>query len=569
MWRFTFLVAAALLSLSASAQQLEPTQMSAANLRLTPMKLKVVDGFAAQNDLNSVIRRGKGTASNPTAFYKRPRGTFYSGVDDQMRGFWSYVFAVYPPYANISFENGSNDPSATTWYQGSRTLEADTSGNTSVRFVMPAQQGYFTNCPSLINGTDTFTIADGVNINYPVVDCGFTLFSLSNNNFGFSYGYGDNQLTYSSRQYTDSLFNQFAVYQIYDKPVGSVSINKISLVLWSEGVDFKTDSLLTAYIYNVVDTTVNGHTYKLLGNNVLGRFTFVPDSVKFDQAFNVSGVASGSKYGVATLYSLVDDGLGGQMAQAVNVADQFAVVLTGFRGQKIQFGYCQPPKSFATANGYDSSIPDGAHVLCVNSKNEVADLSFSGRLYPIIIFHGHQNYAEFIDGYTSGGNEVNLLEFTAPTEGGYAQAQAEEPAYLYTALPWVDDDGFNNYTVEIDYGGEEPWLNQHEDETDTSKKFDVTTTYWTNMGFQLLQFYADALPAGKTGRHAYVKVDAEGYKSNTIVIRQGDDSTPLGITAISSQPNSNDSRMFNLAGQQVSKSYKGIVIKNGKKYINK
>lgn len=573
--RLASFVAFALLSLPACAQQLEPTRLPSAKVGLTPMKLEVVDGLAAQRH-HSAIRRGQGTASSPTAFYKRPRGTFFSGVDDEMRGFWNYVFAVYPPYANISFENASNAPSATTWYSGTRTIDADASGNLTTRFAMPAQEGYFANVPMLVNGADSFTIADGANINYPV-DCGFTLFSISNGNLGFGYGYGDNQLTYHSSQYSDTLFNQFAVYQVYDKPVGSVSINKISLLLWSEGVDFKSDSLLTAYIYNVVDTTVGGNTYKLLGDSVLGTFRFVADSVRLDTT--MGGAPSGSRYGVATLYSLADDGLGGLMQQTVSVADQFAVLLTGFRGHKLQFGYCMPPESYVANSAaysagtqpaiYDSSIPEGAHVLCVNRKNQVADLSFSSCFYPVIIFHGHQNSAEFIDGYTTGNTAVNLLEFTAPTAGGYAQAQAEEPAYLYTALPWTDADGFDNYTVDIDYCGEEPWLNQHEDESDASKKFDVTTKYWTDMGFQLLRFYADPLPAGKTGRHAYVKIDADGYKSNTIVIRQGDDSTPLGITAVSSQANGGDNRTYNLAGQQVGKSYKGIVVKNGKKYINR
>lgn len=575
--RLTSFVAAALLSLPACAQQLEPTRLPSANVGLTPMKLEVVDGLTAQSRHHSAIRRSQATASSPTAFYKRPRGTFFSGVDDQLRGFWGYVFAVYPPYANIQFENASKDPSATTWYSGSHTIDADASGNITTKFSMPENEGYFASVPLLVNGTDSFTIAYGANINYPV-DCGFTLFSLSGSDFGFSYGYGDNQLTYHGNQYSDSLFNQFAVYQIYDKPIGSVSINKISLVLWSEGVDFKSDSLLTAYIYNVVDTTVNGQTYKLLGDSILGTFTFVPDSVKIDDAMS-GGTPSGSRYGVATLYSLADDGLGGKIQQTVSVVDQFAVLLTGFRGHKLQFGYCLPPAAYITNNAaysagtqpavYDSSIPEGAHVLCVNRKNQVADLSFSSTIYPIIIFHGHQNYAEFIDGYTTGGTSVNLLEFTAPTAGGYTQAQAEEPAYLYTSLPWKDVDGFDNYTVEIDYCGEEPWLNQHEDESDASKKFDVTTNYWASMGFQLLKFYADPLPAGKTGRHAFVKIDADGYKSNTIVIRQGDDSTPLGITAVSSEANGGDNRMFNLSGQQVGKSYKGIVIKNGKKYINR
>ena len=45
--------------------------------------------------------------------------------------------------------------------------------------------------------------------------------------------------------------------------------------------------------------------------------------------------------------------------------------------------------------------------------------------------------------------------------------------------------------------------------------------------------------------------------------------TTNGITSINSASSAKSSVTYNLAGQQVSDSYKGIVIKNGKKFLNK
>lgn len=45
--------------------------------------------------------------------------------------------------------------------------------------------------------------------------------------------------------------------------------------------------------------------------------------------------------------------------------------------------------------------------------------------------------------------------------------------------------------------------------------------------------------------------------------------TATGISSISATEAKEKTATFNLAGQQVSKSYKGIVVKNGKKYLNK
>ena len=44
-------------------------------------------------------------------------------------------------------------------------------------------------------------------------------------------------------------------------------------------------------------------------------------------------------------------------------------------------------------------------------------------------------------------------------------------------------------------------------------------------------------------------------------------STPTGISNATVTPATQDAKIYNLAGQQVDASYKGVVIKNGKKYV--
>lgn len=50
------------------------------------------------------------------------------------------------------------------------------------------------------------------------------------------------------------------------------------------------------------------------------------------------------------------------------------------------------------------------------------------------------------------------------------------------------------------------------------------------------------------------------------VVRGG---TPTGISNVEASASAKSSTLYNLAGQKVSESYNGIVVKNGKKYLNK
>lgn len=84
-------------------------------------------------------------------------------------------------------------------------------------------------------------------------------------------------------------------------------------------------------------------------------------------------------------------------------------------------------------------------------------------------------------------------------------------------------------------------------------------------GFQLVTKTSQTVGAGK----AYLRLtEALAQAAASLGITFGDDET-TGIDAISGDMLDESAPMYNTAGQRVQKSYKGVVIQNGKKYIKK
>ena len=80
-----------------------------------------------------------------------------------------------------------------------------------------------------------------------------------------------------------------------------------------------------------------------------------------------------------------------------------------------------------------------------------------------------------------------------------------------------------------------------------------------------LAFAAEALPAGVEGRTATVTFMQEGARL-TVTVNQGETS---GISVTKTDVKSGNAQMYNLAGQRVNDGFKGLVIKNGRKFMNK
>lgn len=60
-------------------------------------------------------------------------------------------------------------------------------------------------------------------------------------------------------------------------------------------------------------------------------------------------------------------------------------------------------------------------------------------------------------------------------------------------------------------------------------------------------------------------IQGKGATVNSVNLYSFD--TPTGISNATVAPATQDAKIYNLAGQQVDASYKGVVIKNGKKYV--
>jgi hypothetical protein len=95
----------------------------------------------------------------------------------------------------------------------------------------------------------------------------------------------------------------------------------------------------------------------------------------------------------------------------------------------------------------------------------------------------------------------------------------------------------------------------------------------TNLGLSNGEFHpysaAGTLAAGK----AYLQVPTAqmptgGNNARLYIVLDGE-ATGIANVDVNANDNFDNAPMYNLAGQRVNKSYKGVVIVNGKKYINK
>lgn len=83
-------------------------------------------------------------------------------------------------------------------------------------------------------------------------------------------------------------------------------------------------------------------------------------------------------------------------------------------------------------------------------------------------------------------------------------------------------------------------------------------------------YYAPSSPVKVRINSAYLKFpNGTSNAAKMFLINLDEDGSTTGISDIATKANAADGAIYNLAGQKVGSDYKGIVIKNGKKYLNK
>ena len=227
--------------------------------------------------------------------------------------------------------------------------------------------------------------------------------------------------------------------------------------------------------------------------------------------------------GSATLvaYFYEEDIFGGLMQVSVVVPGDFVVQITGYNESNCNFGFIT-----------DYYTPGGTTLFTVNGN------------YTELWQQG-SNLAIMYDAYwpvaaNGAGSEV----LVAPVEGGFAMVGEYDAIAIYTNLLDPDSEMLVEDAPE--------WI---ETVLDASG--------YADNGYVVAQFVVDALPEGETGRQGIVTIDADGYKLD-IVINQGEVADDTAVDNVVAPANN---KIYNLLGVEVDENYKGIVIKNGQKYI--
>ncbi|MDO4819810.1 MAG: hypothetical protein Q3994_05490, partial [Prevotella sp.] len=228
-------------------------------------------------------------------------------------------------------------------------------------------------------------------------------------------------------------------------------------------------------------------------------------------------------------------------------------------------------------------VIDGPIAVMVRTDVEGVDLGFRGCLNPdedkmpaakVMVEKDGKVY-----NFTYSSSVSVPLYFTALFDGVKVKkdedcnkvifdntGKAISEAVVYTAFPWYDfADGTTNVNLsgEAVYGFDElpDWV--HLDAVDVSQ--------WKskdNRASNILKFSCDPLPQGVNSRMAEVRVVGRGVQSEDVIVLLQDE-----VAGISDVHTSNNAQVYkpayNISGQRVSKNYKGVILREGKKYLNK
>ena len=511
----------------------------------TPMNLEVRKARVQTVEMNKAVSLTEWDATNygkkaPSANYDLVDyyvvdGMMYAGLTEDWGMYGPMI--VLPSYQNVVFENlygpttwmvngeiqeensetfEMGDMPEGMWYLPQTTdhiLQVDDTTQYSVKGYL---YGSAFSAQYLLTGTNHMATSDGSII--PLTLCemfcdpeyrenGYDITSIVAQSIGCPYAYG-----------TDMVYQGLSFDTIMSvvRNVNPLKIESINIPVWNtdngdlakmlpEGAQVKVE-LIAADL-----TTGKIYTDSIYASTIIDS----NDCIDFGD-------------GSATLiaYFTEEDPFGGVMPVSVVVPGDFALQITGYNESNCDFGFMA-----------DFYAPTGSTLFAINGKYTE-------------FWSGGSNLAiSYVAYWPTVVSDTTLNVMNAPVEGGvayYGEDLEDNTLILYT----------NVYDVENTWNIEVPeWIEYAID----------YETYMESASAVIMMFQAAALPAEVEGRTGVVTIDADGCVYE-LTINQGkvasDETAIENVVA----PAFNG-KIYNLLGVEVDENYKGIVIKNGQKYI--
>jgi hypothetical protein len=285
--------------------------------------------------------------------------------------------------------------------------------------------------------------------------------------------------------------------------------------------------------------------------------------------------------GTLTFANVQQDEFGTEEAVPMLIDDEFAVTIVGTEDPTVDVRFYFCDQGECPEEWYTWASPTYILPVDANGKSMITDdMNPNGLSYYNLSQDGPYCYnIAFIFYGEMDGIDVTtddaLNQQVAPVAGGQTNSPAADgeqgyPAYVWTNYPFFEQDGDDYVDAGIySFEGMPEWATASIDPTYYEYGRDTDDEM---RGLHMIWFNVEPLPEGQTGRLATVNiVSAKGGKANApLYILQGDAEAPTGVKAIKFDANGKFAgKTFNLNGQQVNGDAKGLIIRDGKKFLNK
>ena len=528
MKKFT-LLSAVLVAGMATAQVAQVTQVAPEQMKLQKMEAKSIQmNKEITLDAWTGYSKKVANASYDLVDHYVVEGMLYGGVDAEWGGY-NLGMIMVPAYQNVVFENLYGP---TTWTIGGETVE-ENSETLEYGHLEPGLYKLPTTTDHMWQYDDTTLLSVK----------GYLYGSTTSNQYlipGANHMVSDEIIPMSQcEKYCDPLYreNGSDFFIVNAESLGCPYAYGTDLVYKEKSLDTIISAVrnisplkinqINMPIYNTEATTISqvlpeGAQVKveLLAADLVNGIIY-SDSVYASTIIDTLDCqifGGGPSSLVAKFYE--EDPFGGMMEVSVVCPGDFVVQITGYNEGNCNFGFLT-----------DYYAPTGSTLFVVNGR--YTEFWSSGSNLAI-------SYDAYWPGaYNAAGSEV----LVAPAEGGVAM-DGEYPAIaILTNLFDPENEMYVEDAPE--------WI-----------EYVLDATEYAETGYVLAQFTAAALPAGETGRQGIVTINADGYLLD-IVINQGEVET--GVENVVAP--AFNGKTFNLLGVEVDENYKGVVIKNGQKFI--
>jgi hypothetical protein len=527
-------------------------------------------------------------------FYARPEGSLWLGWNEQSKGSAISMLSI-PSWQDVTFTNLSTAKTG-AWhlnnFNGNNLAKSYNISDLAVEGNLVWSQGAdaFYSMPTLVNGTDSFTlgedgyyllsdkdksectylVTDSIRC-HPAVDDHEVVVNDDGTYDQNTYSFGNSSLTNNYLFGTGTLTSGTSKLTILsaEQYFGITAAPLYVESFFISGVSTKTSPIaagdtLKMYIVKATEkTTSKGTKFWGAGDEIIDTlYATAADTVNFKESFSSS---SGTTFhpGVIKFSKRTIDPISGESASVGFVIPKgirYVAVVAGLDDPNVELGISGIVFDSNQRSGEASgrfSCTDGTAYYNYGYSAIAAGIYLKG-MYDAVSVPENGVLNNEPTGIKYNVLRVSADGKTITTDGQETSSSYNmSGAFVGTRTEWFDGDGNDNYTVT----NLPTWI--------TGVQVDNSIRSKTE-GLNIVTFEVSALPAGTTGRAAVVYVNGKGVTGNNpIYILQGDAKITDGISNVKTDKVNASSAVYNLNGQRVSKATKGILIQNGEKFINK